>query len=492
MRAFRTFGVACALLLPLACVSHATTRYVDVASPTPDAPYTNWASASRSIQSAINAAISGDEILVAPGVYLLTGSAVLIPNEKTLTLRSTQSRAAIIDAQGQSDGLRINGSNCLVEGMTVRNGTNASYGGGVFIASSSTLRDCLVTGNYAASGGGGIEIYGAATVENCTISSNVVQDIGGGVLFYAGTTGLMHHCMISDNLVAGHTGAGGGVYIQGGGTVSNCWIQGNTVTATNGDGGGVHMYTQGTGQTGTLVNVVIHGNTAGRDGGGVYSDGPAGTLQPMVNCTVVANTAGRDGGGVFAHTTRLINDIIYFNSALTNANLNAHDSVHSCIISNCCTTTDYGWPSLTNAPAFVNLASGDFHLATASFCIDAGTTNGAPRTDIEGNPRPRVGKPGGVSQTDIGAYEYGFHFKDIRFTSTNAVQFLWDVQDRGIYKLDALTNNATATNWVKDIAVFTNSAMASGQFAVHTQTLAILPPVPATAIFRLRVSHTIF
>ena len=86
-----------------------------------------------------------------------------------------------------------------------------------------------------------------------------------------------------------------------------------------------------------------------------------------------------------------INDIIYFNSAPTNANL-MRQTERSSIVSNCCTTTNYGWPSITNAPAFVDAAAGDFRLATASFCIDAGTTNGAPRTDIEGNPRPRDGQ----------------------------------------------------------------------------------------------------
>jgi len=50
-------------------------------------------------------------------------------------------------------------------------------------------------------------------------------------------------------------------------------------------------------------------------------------------------------------------------------------------------------------PFFVNPVNGDYRLANGSPCIDAGTADGAPDTDIEGNRRPF----GAVA--DIGAYE---------------------------------------------------------------------------------------
>ena len=238
-------------------------------------------------------------------------------------------------------------------------------------------------------------------------------------------------------------------------------------------------------------------NYAGQGGGGVWCQGPAGTLWPIVNCTIVSNTAGADGGGVFAYTTRLINDIIYFNSAPTNADLNAHDPAHSCIISNCCTTSNYFWPSITNAPAFVDAGAGDFRLATASFCIDAGTTNGAPRTDIDGNPRPRTGLPSmtnaATTNCDMGAYEYGFHFNEIQSVSSNAVRFGWDIQDVGRYRLDI------ATNWAADplhpawnsIMTYTQSTIiGAGKFAVYATTVTNpTPPIPSRAIFRLGIDR---
>ena len=129
--------------------SFAVTRYVNVSNATPVAPYTNWATASTNIQMAIVWSDSGDEILVAPGVYRQYGSHLELPYGKALTLRSTQSRAAVIDAQRLSMAMWIDGSNSLVEGFTVRNGLDDGGPGGVYISTACTMRDCLVTSNQA-------------------------------------------------------------------------------------------------------------------------------------------------------------------------------------------------------------------------------------------------------------------------------------------------------------------------------------------------------
>ena len=212
----------------------------------------------------------------------------------------------------------------------------------------------------------------------------------------------------------------------------------------------------------------------------------------MINCTIISNAAGRDGGA-FAYSTRFINDILYFNTAPTNANLKNENN--SCIVSNCCTTSNYFWPNITNAPAFVDPGAGDFRLQTASFCIDAGTTNGAPGADIDGNPRPRQGKAGMLSTNcDMGAYEYAFYFNDVRATGTNEIQFKWDVEDRGIYWLQAATNAATdpAHPFGENVTAYTNAGMPAGQFLVHTQAVSHPVAMPGHLLFRLLVSHTPF
>ena len=469
----------------------AATRYVDVSNATPAAPYTSWGSAATAIQPAIDEATSGDEILVAPGTYLLGGSAVVLPIEKSLTLRSIQSRAAVIDAQGLSAGLSVSGPNSVVEGFTVRNGFAASYGGGISIGRYAVVRDCLVTSNRAW-GAGGIVIYGEATnarIERCTIAGNQAASIGGGVVFYHHSQGMLDQCVIRDNIASNE---GGGVYFQQGGTVSNCWVSGN-LTLT-GDGGGAYLTPEGTTNAGRIVNSVLVDNRAGQNGGGAYCSGPTGAPASFINCTIVSNAAAVAGGGISAYGTRVVNSILYFNTAPAEENMQLRVPA-TVVVSNCCTTFDHGWPSITNAPAFVDAAAGDFRLATASFGIDAGTTTGAPGTDIDGNLRPRIGKPGmGVTNCDMGAYEYAFHFNEIRTTGANEIQFKWDVEDRGIYRLQAATNAATApaNPFWENVMAFTNAGMPAGQFLVHTQAVSHPVAMPGHVLFRLLVGHTPF
>ena len=382
--------------------SFAATRYVNVSNAAPAAPYTNWAGASTNIQGAITAAASGDEILVAPGVYRI-GLAVGLPGDKQLTLRSTQSRAAVIDAQRLCRGMMIFGTNSVIEGFTVRNGVDSGYAGGIYTEVNCTIRDCLVTSNQAM-GGAGVFIYDAATVENCTIQSNLADHGGAGLMFYAGTTGLVRNCAIRDNVASNY---GAGVYIQYGGTLSNCWISGNRVIASDGSGGGVYMSAQGTTNGGAIVNSVVCDNSTPEDGGGIYCAGATGVLTPIVNCTVVSNAAGRFGGGIFANQTRMINDIFYFNTAPTGANL--YQDSHSSLATNCCVIpmpATNGLTCFTNAPAFVDYAARNFHLAEGSPCIDAGATNNAPGNDYAGTTRPLPGVLGGAAKYDVGAFEY--------------------------------------------------------------------------------------
>ena len=55
---------------------------------------------------------------------------------------------------------------------------------------------------------------------------------------------------------------------------------------------------------------------------------------------------------------------------------------------------------------FRDLAAGDYRLRWDSPCVDAGTNEGAPETDILGVLRPIDGNWDGLAVTDIGAYEY--------------------------------------------------------------------------------------
>ncbi len=63
---------------------------------------------------------------------------------------------------------------------------------------------------------------------------------------------------------------------------------------------------------------------------------------------------------------------------------------------------------ISQDPLFVNPGAGDYHLQSASPCIDAGS-NAAPSlpsTDFEGDPRIVDGNGDSVAVVDMGAYEY--------------------------------------------------------------------------------------
>jgi uncharacterized repeat protein (TIGR01451 family) len=150
-------------------------------------------------------------------------------------------------------------------------------------ASAGLIANTIFNGNTARYGGGAV-IASALTFMRVTVTGNLVTTAGvGGGLYVSGTT--IRDSTITDNVVAGSTGAGGGVLGAGGTlTIENTTIARNLAHL----GGGASMS-----GTVSLTNVTISGNRAATYGGGILQGGGRADLQ---NVTVVENEAGAGGG----------------------------------------------------------------------------------------------------------------------------------------------------------------------------------------------------
>jgi hypothetical protein len=118
----------------------------------------------------------------------------------------------------------------------------------------------------------------------------------------------------------------------------------------------------------------------------------------LTNCTITGNSLNHDepgfGTGIYC---------VIGSPTLTNCIVwdNVGGAVESLSISYSCIEGTDIWPgegNINEDPAF---KEPDYYLQSGSPCIDAGTSEGAPTNDIEGN-----GRPCGAA-VDIGAYEYG-------------------------------------------------------------------------------------
>ena len=393
-----------------------TTLHVNALRPDDSGDGWSWGTAKKTIQAAVSAAVAGNTILVADGVYtpISTGN-------KAILIQSVNGEAVtIIDGGGTCCaelGSASGHTSTVLTGFTLRNGKgrllNSYNGGGSYYG---TLNNCVLTGNTGSNGGGA---YGGilnncvlsnntassynygygggaagATLNNCTLAGNTAINGNGG----GANSCIMNNCTLSNNTADFQTsgGYGGGA---DGGTLNNCTLTGNSAR----QGGGA--------RDSKMNNCVISNNTASLQGGGVYR----GTLNNCVltgnkgallttwaaydttlnNCTVAENK----GCGVYGGT--LYNSIVWGNVNGNGATNNYSGTInihYSCIT----LPPASGTGNIDADPLFVNATGGDFRLQTGSPCIDRGSnTHVASATDFEGNTRIWNGI------VDMGVYEYG-------------------------------------------------------------------------------------
>ena len=401
-----------------------------------------------SIQAAVDAASSGDEILVATGTYTgvsaRTGVTQVVYISKTVTIRggyatnnwATSDPVAnptTLDAQGQGRVLYITGDiSPTVEGLRITGGNAEWRGGGVYvITATATLSNNQVFSNTSYNGGGLYLRSSDATL----ISNTFTDNAAGGMLGYGGGLSLLASdaTLISNTFTAnatGELGLGGGLCLWlsaatlnsntfisntahvGGGLVlgfSDATLHGNTISYNIAD------YCGGLGlcvSNATLVNNLVADNRTHSQGSGL---GIYGSSLGLLHTTIAHNTGG-DGNGMYV--TSYIDwqgttpTTYYSTVALTNTILVSHSVGISVTSGNTVTVNGvlwYGTPVTVSQATTVTVtvqnqhqgdpafAADGYHLTASSAAIDRGVNAGVA-TDIDGQSRDAI--------PDLGADEF--------------------------------------------------------------------------------------
>ena len=269
---------------------------------------TSWLNAFPSLQSALNAASSGDEIQVAEGVYrpslardaadartksfvLKNGVKILGGYGGVLHTRDLTQFQTVLSGDLDNNDLNTDG-NFISETWNDVTGTNAySVVVGTDLDNTTLLDGVIVTGGYADhpdqdtyQSGAGIRIIGGAPLlKNLLVCGNTALFFRyrGGGIFMEASSPTIEDTTVSGNF--GYSGGGMAVYTNSNPTLNRVTIDSNYARTL---GGGMYLSMAAL----TLNNVKFR-NNVGRDSGGLDASSPI-----SITMTDVEFSANREGG----------------------------------------------------------------------------------------------------------------------------------------------------------------------------------------------------
>ncbi|MBW8035742.1 MAG: hypothetical protein FVQ79_08975 [Planctomycetes bacterium] len=366
------------------------------------------------IQAAIDAAVSNDEIVLSVGTYTGDGNRDIDFGGKSITIRSTDPEdphvvaSTVIDCEGtQAEHHRAfyfhsgEDEKSAVKGLTIINGyarivpyhsSQEALGGAILCESSSpSIVNCSFTNNRATckngksrrsncGKGGAIFLHDKsnASIINCEFTGN--NAFWGGAIYSGSRVApKVSKCKFANNTA----GLGGAIFAHYSQLiVSNCSFVNNSSSSRYGGGA---VYSQ-SGKT-DLYNCTFSGNSAQSNGGVVSYAGDRNAT--VKNCIFWGNS----GKAIALRYSSTIN-VDYCNVQGGKSNIHVTDKEN---------TLNWGVGNSDVDPRFAAPDSNVLQLLSGSPCIDVGDPDYVTDTDktgLGGNPRVVNGR------IDMGAYEF--------------------------------------------------------------------------------------
>ncbi len=236
------------------------------------------------------------------------------------------------------------------------------------------VEDCTIHDN----GGDGIDLNSrdaAGSVSGIVVRRNrVANNLRNGVKLWAG--GLMVNNAVWNSADTALVLEAGSTYTVTNNTIANCTSY-------------TYLATLGGYATSTPSNIRLHNNI-------FYNDNPA----------MGGTTVYYPEGAILTADHNL-----YYNPYRTD-DVICYEPTARCFSADeindgtWLAQTGHGQHSAYADPVFVHPASNDYHLQSSSPCVDAGSNEGAPEVDFDGNPRPLDGDSDEMAVVDIGADEF--------------------------------------------------------------------------------------
>ncbi len=418
------------------------------------------------IQAAINAAVDGDEVIIADGVYTGAGNQNMNFLGKLITVRSAkgpenciiepepdnygfllvsgETSATVLDGltirNADSPGIQhllgsaivIDGaspviSNCIFEDNLLTTNSGSAFGGAIYSNGNPRLLDCVFENNLAdgADTGTGGAFYndgGAPVLIDCHFQGNrarsAVLGAYGGAIAGVGSITLIRCTFIGNHVIGGfgYQSSSGGAVVIDEALLIDCHFEANDVTDDDSARGGAIIIT---GESSLVVNCSFFENSL--ESGDLSEGGAMNGPGTLLNCLFVGNTADRGGG--YSGTGSVHNCTFVTNVAGLGAAVDG-----AAVVSNTIAWSNFGdpfngaevtysniqggWPGEGNIdtdPLFVDAANGDYRLSAGSPSIDSGNNIvvACLLEDLDGNERFADGAGGGDDPVvDMGVYEF--------------------------------------------------------------------------------------